>query len=145
MFYLNSTLNFGIPALFVFQLEVDFKADRLLTGLTTQQKGTTARLYSNKTSLWSFFKVYSPTMLKMLIYELSVCHLNDSFNNIFWIIGLIWLTFFRWIQFEHDLRHLKEHVILKSIVRMLGPFTSFTYFSYLLLLLEVRFNLKILQ
>ena len=51
LFYLNSTLNFGIPIVFVFQLEVYYKADRLLTGLTAQQKGTTARWYSNKTSL----------------------------------------------------------------------------------------------
>ena len=35
----------------VFQLEVYFNVDRLLTGLTAQQKGTTARWYSNKTSL----------------------------------------------------------------------------------------------
>ena len=39
MFYLNSTLNFGIPTVMVFQL--------------VQQKGTTAR-YSNKTSLLCF-------------------------------------------------------------------------------------------
>ena len=45
LFYLNSTLNFGIPIVFVFQLEVYNKADGLLTGLTAQQKGTTA-LYS---------------------------------------------------------------------------------------------------
>ena len=51
LFYLNSTLNFGIPAVLVFQLEVYYKVDRLLTGLTAQQKGTTARWYSNKTSL----------------------------------------------------------------------------------------------
>ena len=43
LFYLNSTLNFGIPIVFVFQLEVYYKADRLLTGLTAQQKGTTAQ------------------------------------------------------------------------------------------------------
>ena len=42
MFYLNSTLNFGIPAVLVFQLEVYYKVDRLLTGLPPQQKGTTA-------------------------------------------------------------------------------------------------------
>ena len=47
MFY----LNFGIPPVLVFQLEVCYKLDRLLTGLTAQQKGTTARWYSNKTSL----------------------------------------------------------------------------------------------
>ena len=51
MFYLNSTLNFGIPPVLVFQLEVYYKVDKLLTGLPTQQKGTTARWYSNKTSL----------------------------------------------------------------------------------------------
>jgi len=51
LFKLNSTLNFGIPTVLVFQLEVYYKVDRLLTGLTAQQKGTTARWYSNKTSL----------------------------------------------------------------------------------------------
>ena len=54
LFYLNSTLNFGIPTVLVFQLEVYYKVDRLLTGLTAQQKGTTARWYSNKTSLDNF-------------------------------------------------------------------------------------------
>ena len=47
MLYLNSTLNFGIPPVLVFQLEVYYKVDRLLTGLTALQKGTTARWYSN--------------------------------------------------------------------------------------------------
>ena len=42
MFYLNSTLNFGIPPVLVFQLEVYYKVDRLLAGLTAQQKGTTS-------------------------------------------------------------------------------------------------------
>jgi len=51
MFYLNSTLNFGIPPVLVFQLEVYYVVDRLLAGLTAQQKGTTARWYLNKTSL----------------------------------------------------------------------------------------------
>ena len=51
MFYLNSTLNFGIPQVLVFQLEVCYRVDRLLTGITAQQKGTPARWYSNKTSL----------------------------------------------------------------------------------------------
>ena len=52
MFYLIFTSNFGIPPVLVFQLEVYYKVDKLLTGLTAQQKGTTARWYSNKTSLW---------------------------------------------------------------------------------------------
>ena len=54
MFYLNSTLNFGIPPVLVFQLEVYYKVDRLLTGITAQLKGTTARWYSNKTSLFIY-------------------------------------------------------------------------------------------
>ena len=57
LFYLNFILNFGIPIVFVFQLEVYYKADRLLTGLTAQQKRATARLYSNKTSLTYFLKI----------------------------------------------------------------------------------------
>ena len=35
----------------MFQLEVYYKVDRLLTGLTAQQNGTTAQWYQNKTSL----------------------------------------------------------------------------------------------
>ena len=42
MFYLNSTLNFGIPLVLVFQLEVYYMVDRVLRGLNAQQKGTTA-------------------------------------------------------------------------------------------------------
>ena len=59
MFYLNSTLNFGIPPVLVFQLEVYYKVDRLLTGLAAQQKGTTARWYSNKTSLHYVSEMFS--------------------------------------------------------------------------------------
>ena len=55
MFYLYSTLNFGILPVMVFQLEVYHKLDRLLTGITAQQKGTTARWYSNKISLYPNF------------------------------------------------------------------------------------------
>ena len=50
MFYLNSTLNFGIPPVLAFQLEVYYVVDRLLAGLTALQKGT-ARWYSKITSL----------------------------------------------------------------------------------------------
>ena len=48
---MNSTLNFEVPPVLVFQIEVYYEVDRLLIGLTAQQKGTTARWYSNKTSL----------------------------------------------------------------------------------------------
>ena len=51
LFYLNSALNFGILPVLEFQLDVYYKVDRLLTGLTAQPKGTTALWYSNKTSL----------------------------------------------------------------------------------------------
>ena len=51
MLYLNSTLNFGIQLVMVFQWEVYYMVDRVLNGLAAQQKGTTARWYSNKTSL----------------------------------------------------------------------------------------------
>ena len=51
MFYLNSILNFGILPVFVFQPEVYCKVDGLLTGLTAQQKGSTAQWYSNKATL----------------------------------------------------------------------------------------------
>ena len=51
VFYLNSTLNFGIPPVLEFQLKVFYKADGLLTDLIAQEKGTIARWYSNKTSL----------------------------------------------------------------------------------------------
>ena len=50
MFYLNSTLNIGILPVLIFQLKVYYKVDRLLTGLTAQQKGTTTLWYSNKRS-----------------------------------------------------------------------------------------------
>ena len=48
---MNSTLNFGILPVLVFQLEVYYKLDKLLTGLIAQPKGTPARWYSNKTYL----------------------------------------------------------------------------------------------
>ena len=67
MFYLNSTLNFGIPPVFVFQLEVYYKVDRLLTGLTAQQKGTTARWYSNKTSLHNVSILYEIEINKVFV------------------------------------------------------------------------------
>ena len=50
MLYLNNTLNFGIPPVLVFQLEVYYKVSRLLTGLTAQTKGRAAQWYSNKIS-----------------------------------------------------------------------------------------------
>ena len=48
MLYLNSTLNFASIGIPVRSL---LKGRQTLTGLTAQQKETTARWYSNKTSL----------------------------------------------------------------------------------------------
>ena len=56
MFYLNSTF-FGIPPVLVFQLEVYYKVDRLLAGLTALQKGTSSPCYSNETSLCDFIDI----------------------------------------------------------------------------------------
>ena len=66
MFYLNSTLNFGIPPVLVLHLEVYYKVDRL-TGPTAQLKETTARWYSNKTSLHIFSQVAAPALRNILI------------------------------------------------------------------------------
>ena len=82
MFYLNSTLNFGIPPVLVIQLEVYFKLDRLLTGLTAQPKGTTARWYSNKTSLILITRLCSIFLVKpfMNIMFLFISnHLHHTF------------------------------------------------------------------
>ena len=70
MLYLNSTLNFGIPPVLVFQLEVYYEVDRLLTGLTAQRKGTTARWYSNKTSL---LKILVLLIININSYTISAC------------------------------------------------------------------------
>ena len=56
MFYLNSTF-FGIPPVLVFQLEVYYKVDRLLAGLTALQKGTSSPCYLNETSLCDFIDI----------------------------------------------------------------------------------------
>ena len=81
MFYLNSTLNFGIPPVLVFQLEVYYKVDRLLTGLTAKQKGTTARWYSNKTSLlFSFLNLCSiviSTVLSSMSTKTNICMVSS--------------------------------------------------------------------
>ena len=80
MFYLNSTLNFGIPPVLVFQLEVYYKVERLLTGLNAQPKGTTAWWYSNKTSLGAC--IYSLNYnLKSLVFKLSLR----------WIFLFLWM------------------------------------------------------
>ena len=74
MFYLNSALNFGIPPVLVFQLEVYYKVDRLLTGLTAQQKRTTALWYSIKTSLFSILKgLYIMAIAKKVTFHFLIC------------------------------------------------------------------------
>ena len=82
----------------VFQLEVYYKVDRLLTA---QQKGTTARWYSNKTSLlwfgnwlggleiYKFFfflperdsELRNKILLNQPGYYLSILSLEEAWNN----------------------------------------------------------------
>ena len=87
MFYLNSTLNFGIPPVLVFQLEVYYKVDRLLTGLTAQQKGTTSQWYTNKTSLsinnkWCCMLKIDPN----IVTQLTASHCTALFSTIHYFI-----------------------------------------------------------
>ena len=81
LFYLNSTLNFGIPKVLVFQLEVYYKVNRLLTGLPAQQKGTTARWDSNKTSL-------------LLVHILDTGSQFKCFRKISINIFFLWFSYF---------------------------------------------------
>ena len=62
----------------LFQLEVYYKADRLLTGLTAQQKGTTARWYSNKTSLT--FQKENRKILSLVLSKM--CAIEKQNNRI---------------------------------------------------------------
>ena len=79
MFYLISTLSFGIPPVLVFQLEVYYKVDRLLTGLTALQKGTTALWYSNKTSLLACYLLkFALTHFYWLVAPIYIHHLLRS-------------------------------------------------------------------
>ena len=80
MFYLNSTINFGISPELVFQLEVYYKVDRYLTSLTAQQNGTTSRWYSNKTSLVSIVQSNNQTSKFYSILS-TIVHLNDDYKR----------------------------------------------------------------
>ena len=77
----NSTLNFGIPPVLVYQLEVYYKVDRLLTALTAQQKGTTTQWYSNKTSLFSKNTVL--LLIRFSVYKYLTILVPVKFNNLF--------------------------------------------------------------
>ena len=74
MLFLNSSLNFGILSVLVFQLEVYYKVGRLLIGLTALQRGTTTRWYSNKTSL-NHYCTYGRliTICRQAIVTIEVC------------------------------------------------------------------------
>ena len=84
MFYLN-TIFFGILQILVVQSEVYYMVDRLLTGLTAQQKGTTSQWYLNKTSLCtSFFVDHKITQYEVAKeeypYNLVKCKLQSNKN-----------------------------------------------------------------
>ena len=63
----------------LFQLEVYYKVDRLLTGLTDQQKGTTARWYSNKTSLY-IIHIRKEGRVRFNLILLSKCKAGFQLN-----------------------------------------------------------------
>ena len=86
MLYLNSTLNLGIPPVFVFQLEVYYKVDRLLTGLTAQQKGTTSQWYSIKTSLLT---VQSNVKVHQMCYQ----NFSNSIRCYTYLLLMLQITF----------------------------------------------------
>ena len=58
MFYSNSNLNFGIPPVLVFKLEVYFKVDRLLTGLSSSKRNNCS-MYQIKHLYLNLNKKYS--------------------------------------------------------------------------------------
>ena len=78
IFYLNSALNFGILSALVFQLEVYYKEDRLQIGLTAQQKGTTARWYSNKTFLFCLLNFLGTPCTCPALCQDSLAELLDA-------------------------------------------------------------------
>ena len=85
----------------VFQLEVYYKVDRLLTGLTAQPNGTNARWYSNKRSQ-KIFNFCITNYSKIFEYfELFKYYSNIFYrtNNIRYSIWTIWL---RQIIFDSD-------------------------------------------
>ena len=85
MFYLNSPLNFGIPPVMVFQLEVYYEVERLLTGLTAQQKW-----YSNKTSLLFLRSDGIPRQISVsfISQEILTQKVYQKINNLM----ILWLT-----------------------------------------------------
>ena len=100
MFYLNSTLNFGIPPLLVFQLKVYYKADRLLTGLIAHQRETTARWYSNKTSLiinYTARKWYAEIQFEKNYLNLCRLYYLYQGNYICLIFWEILMRFWTWL------------------------------------------------
>ena len=84
VFYLNSTSNFGIPPVLVFQLEVYCKVDRILTGVTAQQKGTTAWWYSNKTSLIIKFFILKIFLSELLLWWPIQIEIDKCLHVIKW-------------------------------------------------------------
>ena len=87
----------------VFQLEVYNKVDKLLTGLTSQQKWTTAPWYSNKTSLFKALwigKVDQKTLLELFSWKTTshkdhfeVCLHNSLIVDFYLVLlgcGLPW-------------------------------------------------------
>ena len=67
--------------------------DRLLTGITAQQKGTTAQWYSNKTSLIDYFFELFPKGVNFLKETLYCLFINTFKHEYKCPLGL---TYFQW-------------------------------------------------
>ena len=91
MFYLNSTLNFEIPPVLVFQLEVYYKVDRLLAGLIAQQKGNYLMIFKQIKHLYSLLnssllkqKIMFKALALYFLFTFSfLMSLNSRSNSLF--------------------------------------------------------------
>ena len=109
--YLNSTLNFGIPPILVFQLEVYSKVDRLLSGLTAQLKGTTAWWYSNKASLRRFAMASILPWLKDVVHFVFRLYIKKAEIAPLWSLSVCLF----WIELDLEdcpiLFHSNVHIL----------------------------------
>ena len=106
-FYLNFTLKCGA---LVFQLKVYYKVDRLLTGLTAQQKGTTAQL----SMVHLYILKYVPS---------TVLFVNDAVDQEVWstICHLHYIMIYGFIYPSESMLHLyttKNWMFMHSVINI---------------------------
>ena len=94
------------PLILEFQLEVCFKVYRLLIGLTAQQKGTTSRWFSNKTTL-----VLAVSSLSRYIGYFLALKENNVFNCL--TLNCAHLQFCYWPVVPRT-----SHCLLKNVFKL---------------------------